>query len=285
MSSHFDLIPREISGQDNTSTLYYIEEILKLIYGNFRFRNAPEDWAHDYMLDSIFRNGEFTITDTSLGVVPLKCGHTGINIYSEPIKVVVANAVLGSFERTIGVDCALIKLQHNFGTVLPTVKRYAYFLAACDSALAVNLLNSKVAFIGEGESRAQVATLQKLYDDITSGKPAAFYRKDDGTNFTLFNVSNTFIADRIIEAKKLVLAELLTKIGINTANTMKKERENLDEVNVNNQETLINVEHWISTVNEGLAVANRLYGLDIVFEQVQKDQSILKGGSPDGKLD
>lgn len=257
--------PKEVDGIANTSALYYRDWMLKKLFGRFEFSGVPYNWDLDYILENLFLNGFFTICDTELGVLPLQCGVTGINVFNHPTEVIVANPVLGNFRKTIDVDCAVVKLQYNWQGISDLLNRYSALLAMCDSSIAVNLMNSKVTFIGLASSKAQAATMQKMYDDISMGKPAVFVRGDvvNGENFFFNHVKQNFVADDIQTVKRKIINEFLTEIGINNANQEKKERLVSDEVAANNDEVFVNVQHWIDNITEGLNVANALFNLNL----------------------
>ena len=182
--------------------LEYKTGCLKKVFGAFEFGGIPDEWDYDYMLTNLFIHGYIAITDTSAGVVPLRCGVTGIDIFDHPTRAIFANAVLGNFERNLygdnpATDCALVKIQYDSMGVMPIVDRYAALLALCDNSIAVNLRNSKVAFIGLVSSKQQAATFEKMYRDIDSGKPAVYAKKGDGltTDDIYYNhVRETYIS-------------------------------------------------------------------------------------------
>jgi hypothetical protein len=244
---------------------------LKKLFGAFEFSGIPDEWDYDYMLTNLFIHGYIAITDTSAGVVPLRCGVTGIDIFDHPTRAIFANAVLGNFERNLygdnpATDCALVKIQYDFMGVMPIVDRYAALLALCDNSIAVNLRNSKVAFIGLVSSKQQAATFEKMYRDIDSGKPAVYAKKGDGltTDDIYYNhVRETYIANDVQLLKQSIKNDFLTEVGLNNANTDKRERLIVDEVNANNDEVQANVQHWIDNIREGLKRANALFGLDL----------------------
>ena len=160
----------------------YTEWCLKKIFGAFEFGGIPQNWDYDYMLTHLFIDGYFAVTDTAIGVIPLKCGVTGVNVFDHPTRAIFANSVLGNFERDLFGDsraesCALIKLQYDYTGVMPLVNRYAAMLALCDNSISVNLRNSKVSFIGFVSGKQQAATMQKMYEEIDSGKPAVYVKK------------------------------------------------------------------------------------------------------------
>lgn len=260
--------PKDVDGVANTSAMYYQTWILKKVFARFEFSGVPAGWDIDYMLEALFLDGYFIITDTELGVIPLKCGLTGINVFNHPTEAIIANPVLGGFRRVIDEDCALVKLQYDFNGIRDMVNRYSALLAMCDSSIAVNLMNSKVAFIGMAGSKAQAATMQSMYDQISCGNPAVFVNEDsvNPASFFFNHVKENYIADQVQLTKRKIIDEFLTEIGINNANTDKKERLVTDEVAANNQEVMCNIEHWLSNITEGLEQANRLFNLNLSVE-------------------
>ena len=257
--------PSEVDGVLNSSAMYYRYYLLKKLFGRFDFV-IPKSWDKDYMLDALFMEGYFIVTDTEAGIVPLRAGLTGINIYNHPTTAIVANPVLGNFERTIGVDCALVQLQANYQGVFPMINRYATMLAMCDSSIAVNLMNTKAAFVFGASNKAQAETFKKMYDEITCGKPAVFM-KDGLSEETLFSwpVKQNYIADDVQLLKRKIVNEFLTEIGINNTNLDKRERLTNDEVNANDQEVIANIQHWIDNITLGIREVNEMFGLDVRF--------------------
>lgn len=265
--------------------LEYKTWCLKKLFGAFEFGGVPDEWDYDYMLTNLFIHGYIAITDTSAGVVPLRCGITGIDIFDHPTRAIFANAVLGNFERNLygdnpATDCALVKIQYDFMGVMPVVDRYAALLALCDNSIAVNLRNSKVAFIGLVSSKQQATTFEKLYRDIDRGKPAVYAKKGDGlsTDDIYYNhVRETYIANDVQLLKQSIKNDFLTEVGLNNANTDKRERLIVDEVNANNDEVQANVQHWLDNIREGLRRANSLFGLNLTVALRKFDGE--KGGA------
>ena len=264
---------------------------LKKLFGAFEFGGIPDEWDYDYMLTNLFIHGYIAITDTSAGVVPLRCGITGIDIFDHPTRAIFANAVLGNFERNLygdnpATDCALVKIQYDFMGAMPIVDRYAALLALCDNSIAVNLRNSKVAFIGLVSSKQQAATFEKMYRDIDSGKPAVYAKKGDGltTDDIYYNhVRETYIANDVQLLKQSIKNDFLTEVGLNNANTDKRERLIVDEVNANNDEVQANVQHWIDNIREGLKRANALFGLNLSVKLRKFDGE--KGGADNATVE
>ena len=244
---------------------------LKKLFGAFDFKGVPDNWDYDYLLTNLFIHGYVAITDTSIGVIPLRCGITGVNVFDHATTAIFANAVLGNFERNLfgdnpATDCALVKIQYDYMGVMPVVDRYAALLALCDNSISVNLRNSKVAFIGLVSSKQQAAAFEKLYRKIDEGYPAVYAKKGDGltTDDIYYNhVRETYIANDVQLLKQSIKNDFLTEVGLNNANTDKRERLIVDEVNANNDEVQANVQHWLDNIREGLERANNLFGLNL----------------------
>lgn len=255
--------PKRVEGQWNAANIYYRQWMLKKILSRFDLEGAPDTWDMQYFWTHLFLDGKIAILDTTLGTIPLKCGYTGLNVWDRPTNIIIANHILGSFDRTIGKDCAFIHLQYDYMGIEPILARYSELLASVDSAIAVNLMNTKAAFIGFVDDAAMANTIKKMYDDITGGEPAVFPRKSqvNPENFIIMNVKQTFVADDLLLVRRKLVNDFLSDIGIDNANLDKRERLNTDEVNANNDEVRFNLLNWCDCIQSGLDVANVLYGL------------------------
>lgn len=281
LNEYFARRPADVDGVMNTSAYYYRLYLLKKLFGRFGFSGIPEGWDVDYMLETLFLNGFFCVTDTAAGILPLQCGLSGINVFGKPTTAVIANPVLGNFERTIDVNCVICQLQPNYEGVYPLINRYSVLLAMCDSSIAVNLMNTKAAWIFGATSKTQAETFKKLYDKISCGEPAVFMK--DGINeeqFFTMPAKQNFIADDVQLLKRKIVNEFLTEIGINNSNLDKRERLTDDEVNANDQEVIANIQCWIDNISIGIAKINQMFDLNLGFvvrnfggSEVKEDES------------
>lgn len=257
--------PRDVDGVYNTSVLYYQTRLMRILSSLFELSGAPESWDMDYLWTVLYSQGRVAIVDTAMGVLPLECGFTGQNVFRHPTTIVIANPVLGSLQRTIDEDGVLLKLQFNYTGAMPIITRYAVMLAMCDSSLSVTLMNSKATLICLASSKQQAQTMKRMYDDISQGRPAVFVNNDVGNpaNFFFNRAKENFVGEEILQVKRSIMNEFLTCIGINNANTDKRERLNTDEVNTNNSEIGINLQDWEDNIREGVDKANAMFGLSL----------------------
>lgn len=258
--------PKDVDGVFNTSSMHYRRKLYKLVYSMFKM-GMPKEWNRKYFYRVLFQEGMIGITDTALGVIPLRVAYTGLDVWDMPTTMMFANHILGNFEKTIDVNGVLITMDSDFGSMEPIVQKYATLLAMCDSSIAVNLMNSKVAFIGLADSKVAAESLRKIYDQLSAGNPAVFMKRSDEVEFYFNNVSNTFVADKIQLLKRTFINEFLTDIGINNINSDKKERQITDEVNANNMELEAMITDMYENIKEGFDKANAMFpGLNLSIE-------------------
>lgn len=264
LRDYFSMQPKKVD-PNSAAFSYYCRTLFRKAMSIYEFDGIPEGWDLDYMISKLLARGFITITDTEVGVIPLECGVTGINVFNHPTTVIVANPVLGNFERTIGEDCALVKISYDYRGILDIIYRYAYMLAECDCSISVNLMNSKVAFIGLVENKQTANSMKLMYDEISKGSPAVFVKGSQINQDTILynHVKENFVASDIQLLKRKIMSEFLTEIGVNNANTDKRERLTDNEVEANDSEIQLNAGYWLDNIREGFEVANQLYGLDL----------------------
>lgn len=266
LNEYFRQSPKSVYGVMNSSAMYWRSWLLKKIFSAIEYTGFPDTWELDYFNEHLFLDGVICITDTEIGVLPLQTGYTGINVFNEPTDCVIANVVLGSFEKKIGSECALVKLQYNYHGVQDILDRYSELLASCDSAMAVNLMNSKVSNVFMAQNEAQAATMKQIYDKISSGEPAVFVREaqfNGNEDVYNFPIKQSYVASDIEELQTMIKRQFYQEIGINAINSYKHERQTSDEVDAGDEEKLISIQHWLDNIRQGFSVANKLFGLNL----------------------
>lgn len=256
--------PQEVYSQFNASAIMHRDELIRSAMGAISFENVPENWNVPYMKKHLLLGGYFAISDTPMGILPLRCGVTGVSVWEEPTEYIINNPRFSSEVRgVIGEDGALVRLQYNYGNICDILDFYSAMLSACDSAISVNLINSKSSMIAECDSEAEAKSFKLMIDDIQVGKPAVFVRKGLHGKLNVLRAKDTYIATDIQDLKRTIKNDFLSLFGVNNANTTKRERLISDEVNANNQELEDSISHWRECIQEGLDDANRIFGYDL----------------------
>lgn len=268
MRDYLSLEPKKMD-PNSTTYWYYIDSLFRKAQSIYELKGMPNNWDYDYFLTVLLSTGIIAITDTPLGILPLKCGVSGINVFNHPTTIIIANPVIGNLERQIDEDAILVKMNYNYRSpIMPIVYKYATMLADCDASIAVNLQNSKVTFIGLCTSKQQAQSMKLMYDMISRGEPAVFVKGDQINAEQIFynHVKENFIAGEVQILKRKIMSEFLTEIGVNNANTDKRERLTDNEVEANDSEIQLNAGYWLDNIKEGLEAANKMFGLNLSIE-------------------
>lgn len=232
----------------------------------------PEEWPTNYVKYVLFIRGFFAVIETDrFGVIPQQCTLAGWNLYRQPTRALVANPVFDrTYELRIGLNTEIVKLAPDYGGIFDLVSYYADLMALASESMGVNILNSKLAYVFAAKNKATAETFKKLFDRIASGEPAAVVDKDlmddDGRilwEYFSQDLAKNFIAPQLMILLRQIEAEYDTRIGIPNANTDKRERLNVDEVNANNVETYSLLDQWVQTINEDMRKVNEMFGLDL----------------------
>lgn len=261
---------------------YYIKYLLQYAIAQFDW-NMPSEWDKDYFLYTLYGRGYLAIIKTDrFGVIPQQCSLRGLNVFYHPTEALIANPLLAGFPaQRINQDCTVLKLQPDYGSIMDKISYYADMMALCDEVMQVNLFNSQLSYVMTAQSKAAAESLKKLYDTIHSGNPAVvvdklLFGQDGQPTWQPFNqdVGGNFIVDRIQTAREHLKDQLLTDLGIPTANTLKKERLVVAEVESNAQETAIVPDMWLQHLQEECSRANTMFGLNLSvkwrFDPVKK---------------
>lgn len=274
----------------NTGLSWFFQRYLfQRILSVFKW-TLPEWWASNYFLNVLYNAGFICVIKTDkFGVIPQNCGLYGFDVFYQPTHCIVQNQLIYAPEPlAIGDKCALIKLSPDYGGVYDLVSYYADQLALCAQALAVNLVNSKVAYVFKAPNQAAANTLKAMYDKIMAGEPAVFpdvkvttINKDTPSwEFFQQNVSQNHIAGNLLDEMRTIQDMFDTEVGIPNANTQKKERLNTAEVYSNNIETLSKASLWMDCIREGLEQVRKMYDIEIAVNwRFRPEGPITIGGS------
>lgn len=264
--------PSTVHSQENATTWYFRRYLIQKIISVFEFKGIPETWSKDYFLYTLFCFGFVAIVETDkFGVIPQHCSLFGYDVFYRPTNVNIANPLIrGNLTPRIGTQCALIRMQPDYGSCWDIVAYYADLLSMCTEALAVNLVNSKLAYVFACEDKTVAESFKKMYDQMNEGNPAVFadrklFLEDGSPAWETFqnNLKQNYIAKDILEDMTKIDARFCTEIGIPNVNMAKESGVTDNEVEANNIDTKTKASLWLETIKTGLDKANELFGLNI----------------------
>ncbi len=260
LREYFAVNPQDAHGQDALQTGYYKKFLFRKVLSIFKF-TMPDTWDYDYVTTTLFLDGKLAIANTPYGVLGLRTGTAGINVFERPTQCIISNPLFPTLTRTIGEDCVLVKIQYDYSGIDDMLRRYSYFMAQCDASLSSNLYNSRVAFIGYAENDAQAATLYKMYDAIAAGKPCVVVGNQTvkPSDYTILNVKNSYVGIEILTTYRIILNQFLTEMGIKNANTEKRERLITAEIESSMSDAGFSVWHFYANIKRGFDAANAMF--------------------------
>ena len=260
--------PSTVHCRNTALTWYFRKYLIQKAISVFKWE-MPETWDADFFKYALYCCGYLAIVNTDkFGVIPTLCTLGGYNVFYRPKWAVITNPLLtGYLQPTIDVDCTVIKLQPDYGSIMDIVNYYSEMLALCAESTGINIINTKLAYIAGAKSKASAESLKKLYDDVAAGNPLVVYDKSlQDTDTPLFdfftqNVKQNYVANDILISMRKIEQEFLTKIGLPNSNTDKKERLTTDEVNSNNIETSSLGDLWLETINKECKKAREMFDI------------------------
>ena len=267
--------PSTVHTLENATTWYFKRYLIQKIISVFKFEGLPETWSIDYFLYTLFMWGFVAIVNTDkFGVIPQQCSLYGYDVFYRPTNVNIANPLLrGNLTPRIDTECALIRMQPDYGSCWDIVSYYADLLALCTESLGVNLVNSKLAYVFACDDKTVAESFKKMYDKLNEGNPAVFadkklFAEDGSPMWDTFqnNLKQNYIAKEILEDMTKIDARFCTEVGIPNVNVAKESGVTSNEVEANNIDTKTKASLWLDTIRSGLNKANELFDLNMTVQ-------------------
>lgn len=284
--------PSTVHAANTYMAAYYRRYFLQRAMSVYKW-TFPENWNKDYFKYVLYTWGYISVVNTrEFGVIPQQCGLRGHNVFYAPTHAVISNEKLyGILEPQIDKQCTIVKLQPDYGGILDMIYYYGDKMALYAESAAMNVQNSKLAYVIGARTKTMAEAIKKAFDMIQQGEGVAVYDKNaDPSGAPLFetfaqNLKQNFIAPDILECMRRVENEFDTKIGLNNTNTDKKERMVVDEVNANNEEIRSLPELWLDTLKDGCKKTRELFGIDnFNVEWRYKDDEQRRDNVPNGTM-
>lgn len=267
---------KDIHAQATLRVEYYKAYLWRLFLGSVKIE-IPRNWSPDYFRFSLFMGGCVAVTKLNGVVIPGKYTTETKNVWKYPVDIMSADDVKFG-KRTVGKDAEIIYLESaEFGTPFPSgvesmISIYAEKLACCDGSIDMNLLVSRTPWLAEAENVGEANDLKLMFTKIMDGEPAIFFRRKKSEDmiskreapFTRLPVKENYVASDIQHEKRQIIEEFLTAIGVNNANTDKRERLITNEVDSNNAELRAAIALWQDNVNRCITNVKAMFGEDIL---------------------
>ena len=164
-------------------------------------------------------------------------------------------------------------MNADYSGIWDIVSYYADMMAMAAQTAGINMFNSKLSYLFFAKDKSSAESYKKMADKILSGEPIAVVDKNlysnDGTKaWEMFtqDLKQNYIVHEVLTDLLKYEAMFCTAVGLPNANTEKKERMIVDEVNANNTETNSNAEMWLERFKIDTEKTNKMFGTNIAVD-------------------
>ena len=211
---------------------------------------------------ALYENGRAVFfKDDELGYLALRVNpNDKFNVYMLPTKVICYSF---EYNKQKNFDDVVYIMNNNLQKpTFETLKLFAYKLYEIDRTSFTNLIAQKTPVLIEGDTKT-ILTLKNVYMQYSGNTPFIFGSKqfDLNNRLSVLKTDAPYLLDKLQLYKHDVWNEALTFLGINNANTDKKERLITDEVNSNNELINYYLNCFYKTRKDACEQINKKYGL------------------------
>ena len=289
------LHPIDVKGVSNFNNMYQCRYLWNKIYSKFKFDFGDLKWDLNTFRMLLFRYGSVAVFKSKYaGWVFAPWSVEKLNLYLNPKKIrgykLYYNEYFTDLEGEIDKDCVIIKCMDDYLGLNDLVESTAELLANCDKAINVALMNANVNLVGFADDKKMAEEIKTAYAEATKGVPLVITNKNkltEGKNSLLepFTNHDTVMSmDRLLTCRRTIVNNFLTEIGINNANSNKKERLITDEVNANDEEVSANIEVIYDNLKKGFEAFNKISKLNISVELRETDNGEFEPNREEGEV-
>ena len=227
---------------NNMTYIDYLDRLRMLATSLFEWENLDKicgTGAERFLEQSLYEYGKACfVKDETLGFMTLKVNPSDkLNVYNLPTKV---NAWSIGYNKEYDFDDIVYIMNNELQKpTLDTLRLFAYRLYDTERVTDTNLNAMRTPVLIEGDTKT-ILTLKNVYMQYSGNMPFIFGNKqfDISNKLNVLKTDAPYIIDKLDNHKHQIFNEALTVLGIDNANTDKKERLITDEVESN--EDLIN---------------------------------------------
>ena len=258
----------------------YLDRLRMLATSLFTWKNLDKyagTGASRFLEQSLYEQGRACfVKDEKLGYLALKVNPSDkLNIYMLPTKV---NAWSLGYNKEFEFDDIVYIMNNEIQKpTLASLELFAYRLYETERTIDVNLQAQKTPILIEGDTKT-ILTLKNVYMQYSGNTPFIFGNKqfDISNKLNVLKTDAPYLIDKLDVHKHQIFNDALTVLGIDNANTDKKERLIVNEVESNEQLVTYYLNCWYKTRKKACDEINEKFGLDIEIELNKEVIDLLK---------
>ena len=249
---------------DLTFTDYYFR-LMMLARTVYKWENLPNHMDEKWIERFLFREGKCVFfKDKEKGLMVMPCADTNqLNPYEEPVSLMPFGVGYRGEPLEVGKECVLIRNNDEMIPTAFTVKLFAYRLAEISRTIDININAQKTPSLIIG-SEKQRLTLKNIYAQWNGNEPVIYGDKTlDPDALRVLKTDAPIVFPQLQIQKQSIWNECLTFLGINNANTEKRERLITDEVEANNLHIDLSAQCMLKSREKACEQINKLFGTNI----------------------
>jgi hypothetical protein len=248
----------------------YLDRLRMLATSLFTWKNLDKyagTGASRFLEQSLYEQGRACfVKDDELGYLALKVNPSDkLNIYMLPTKV---NAWSLGYNKEFEFDDIVYIMNNELQKpTLESLELFAYRLYETERTIDINLQAQKTPILIEGDTKT-ILTLKNVYMQYSGNTPFIFGNKqfDISNKLNVLKTDAPYLIDKLDVHKHQIFNDALTVLGIDNANTDKKERLIVNEVESNEQLVTYYLNCWYKTRKKACDEINEKFGLDVQIE-------------------
>lgn len=281
MENNYELLSYASVSKQLNNRVYsnYYYRLMLIAKALFKWEGLPnginEKWIENYLYSE---GGCIFFKDEKLGYIVTKYSASGkLNLYNEPTKVNAYATDYITTEHENNVDCVIIRNNDESIPTFPTIQIYAHDLTNIKRTIDVNIEAQKMPYIIHCTDKQRL-TFKNLMNQRKDNEPVIYADKSlDLSDMKIITTPAPIVFDKLQTQKLNVWNECLTALGINNANTEKRERLITNEVEANNEVIEICSDVMLKARKEACKRINKMFDLNIsVRRRTAEELSDLK---------
>ena len=252
---------------NNATAIDYEDRLHMLAISLFTWKGLDDVagfGASHFIEESLYRYGKACIVkDDEIGIKALNVTAAGkLNIYYLPVKV---NAFSTGYNKIYDFDDVVYIMNNELQKpTKDTLTLFAARLYETERTSDVNLQAQKTPVLIEGDKNV-LLTLKNTYMQYSGNMPVIYGNKnfDVSSKLNVLRTDAPYIVDKLEDHKHNLWNDCMTFLGINNANTSKKERLVTSEVESNDQLINYYLNCFYKTRKKACDILNEKFGTNV----------------------
>ena len=258
---------------DLTFTDYFLRLEL-LAKSVFKWENLPNGMDERWIENFLFDYGMCVFyPDEKRGFMVAQCNQDGdLNNYDDPTHVSPTGIDVDYASLKVGKDCVLIRNNDRMLPTSGTLKLFAYRLAEISRTIDVNVTAQKTPLL-VATTNKQKLSLKNIYNQWNGNEPVIYGDVGfDPESIKVFKTDAPIVFPELQQHKLAIWNECLTFLGINNANTEKRERLITEEVSANNEHIDLSADCFLKARERAAEEINKLFGCNITVRKRKEEE-------------